>query len=261
MRTGSFHMSIQPNINQLLLQHFSRIFVVTLPRLSERHEYIRDQLRGLNYDFFYGADKLMLTKDFIRSNYDGAKAKKFQRQGKGLNEGEVACSLSHRMLYEAMIRYDWQKVLVLEDDVLPLQENLDQLAETLQELPDDWELVYLGYLKHETIKPVLRRKHFFYKLISSLGLMRWSRRMVNNFLPRPFSKHLRRAGFHDCTHAYALTLAAAKKLLEHQTPVVYRADDLLSHTILKGELNAFITDPKFFDQESFHQPGIISEIR
>jgi hypothetical protein len=59
MRTGSFHMSIQPNINQLLLQHFSRIFVITLPRLTERHQYIRDQLRGLNYDFFYGADKLM----------------------------------------------------------------------------------------------------------------------------------------------------------------------------------------------------------
>jgi hypothetical protein len=46
-----------------------------------------------------------------------------------------------------------------------------------------------------------------------------------------------------------------------QTPVVYRADDLLSATIMKGELNAFVTEPKFFDQEIFHNTAISSEIR
>ena len=85
--------------------------------------------------------------------------------------------------------------------------------------------------------------------------------MVGNLLPRPFSKHLRRAGFHDCTHAYAITLAAAEKLMNAQTPVVYRADDLLSALTMKGELKAFVTDPKFFGQEVFHDPTGVSEIR
>ena len=78
---------------------------------------------------------------------------------------------------------------------------------------------------------------------------------------KPYSKHLKKAGFHDCTHAYAVTLQAAKKLLAAQTPVVYRADDLLSATILKGELNAYVTEPKFFDQEIFHNASITSEIK
>jgi glycosyl transferase, family 25 len=84
--------------------------------------------------------------------------------------------------------------------------------------------------------------------------------MVSNMLPKPFSSYLRKAGFHDCTHAYALTLDGAQKLFAAQTPVVYRADDALSHTILKGELNAFITEPKFFEQEGFNNPNVASEI-
>ncbi|MBL0146123.1 MAG: hypothetical protein IPP48_10425 [Chitinophagaceae bacterium] len=72
---------------------------------------------------------------------------------------------------------------------------------------------------------------------------------------------IKKAGFHDCTHAYAVTIDGAKKLLNVQTPVVYRADDLLSATILKGELNAFVTEPKFFDQEVFQNATAQSEIR
>ena len=91
--------------------------------------------------------------------------------------------------------------------------------------------------------------------------MRWSYKMVSNLLPRPYSAHLKKAGFHDCTHAYAVTMEAAQKLLAAQTPVVYRADDLLSSTIMKGELAAYITQPKFFDQEIFHNTAIGSEIK
>ncbi len=160
-----------------------------------------------------------------------------------------------------MIERGWQKVLVLEDDALPLLDNMSALPATLSELPAGWELVYLGYLKHEQVTFGLKAKQFFYKLISSLGLMTWTYTMVNNLLPKAYSRHLKKAGFHDCTHAYALTQAAAKKLLAKQTPVVYRADDLLSATILQGELRAFVTEPKFFDQEMFHNTAMVSEIK
>ena len=102
--------------------------------------------------------------------------------------------------------------MILEDDVLPIAENLAELPATLDELPDNWELVYLGYLKHEHVTTGLKVKQFFYKIISAFGLMAWSHKMVTNLLPKPFSTHLKKAGFHDCTHAYALTLEGAKKL-------------------------------------------------
>lgn len=243
--------------------YFDKIFVVSLPRFTGRHQQVEQRLQGLNFDFFWGADKLQMDDEDVRSNgtYDEQRAKKLQRQGKALNLGEVACSLSHRNVYEWMIKNNWKKILILEDDVLPLYNNLNLLPDVLNELPADWELVYLGYLKHENVNTNLKVKQFFYKILSRLGLMKWSYTMIKNLLPRPFSSHLKKAGFHDCTHAYAISLEAAKKLASAQTPVVYRADDLLSATILKGELNAFITDPKFFDQEIFQNDALRSDIR
>lgn len=256
-------MPIPPATIQSLQNSFDKIFVVTVPRFTDRHKKISENFRGLSFEFFWGADKLQIDLEKVKQDgtYDEAKAKKLQRQGKGLNLGEIACSLSHRMLYAEMIKHDWKKILILEDDVLPLIENMNVLPDAMKELPEGWELVYLGYLKHEKITPALKRKQFFYKILSALGLMKWNYTMVSNLLPKPFGTRLKKAGFHDCTHAYAITLSAAKKLLEAQTPVVYRADDLLSATILKGDLNAFITIPKFFDQEIFHNATITSEIR
>lgn len=252
-----------PEICAFLQQYFDKILVVSVPRFTDRHEKVKQALAGLSYDFFWGADKLQLNYEESKENgtYDEVKAKKLQRQGKTLNLGEIACSLSHRYLYAAMIENGWKKVLILEDDVLPLIENMNQLPAALKELPDDWELVYLGYLKHERVTARLKMKQFFYHIASLPGLMTWSPKMVRNLLPKPYSSHLRKAGFHDCTHAYAVTIQGARKLIKAQTPVVYRADDLLSSTIMKGELNAFVTDPKFFDQEIFHNAGMLSEIK
>ena len=256
-------LSIPANISDSLQQYFDKIFVVSVPRFTDRHERLKETLAGLPFDYFWGADKLKLDYDTAKTDgtYDEQMAQKLQRQGKALNLGEIACSLSHRNLYAAMIENGWEKVLILEDDVLPNTENLAQLPAALQELPGNWELIYLGYLKHEQVTTGLKVKQFLYKIISAFGLMAWSYKMVSNLLPKPFSAHLKKAGFHDCTHAYAVTLAGAKKLLAAQTPVVYRADDLLSSTIMKGELVALVTEPKFFDQEIFHNAAITSEIK
>lgn len=256
-------MAIPANTCDALQQYFDKIFVVTVPRFTGRHKKVKQSLYGLQFDLFWGADKQQIDYNTAKTDgtYNEQMAQKLQRQGKALNLGEIACSLSHRMVYQEMIKNNWGKVLVLEDDVVPNTENLDQLPAALQELPSNWELVYLGYLKHEQVTAALKVKQFFYKIISAFGLMAWTYTMVSNLLPKPYSAHLKKAGFHDCTHAYAVTLEAAKKLLAAQTPVVYRADDLLSATIMKGELVAFVTKPKFFDQEIFHNAAIASEIK
>jgi glycosyl transferase family 25 len=256
-------LAIPANIGASLQQYFDKILVVSVPRFTDRHERLKESLAGLQYDFFWGADKLKIDYDTAKTDgtYDEQMAQKLQRQGKVLNLGEIACSLSHRMVYAEMVKNNWKKVLILEDDVLPLANNLAELPAALNELPNSWELVYFGYLKHEKVTTALKTKQFFYKILSALGLMAWSYKMVSNLLPKPFSAHLKKAGFHDCTHAYAVTLEAAKKLLAAQTPVVYRADDLLSSTIMKGELVAFVTEPKFFDQEIFHNAAVVSEIK
>jgi glycosyl transferase, family 25 len=256
-------LTIPAAITEYLHNYFDRIVVISVPRFAHRHKIIQENLKGLSFDFFWGTDKLEINIDTVKKDgtYDESKAIQLQRQGKSLNIGEIACALSHRMVYNEMIRQQWQKVLILEDDVLPLFNNLPIISTAIMELPDNWELVYFGYLKNEKITPGAKLKQFIYGLEAPLGLIKWNYNMVNHLLPIPYSPHLKIAGFHDCTHAYGITLEAAKKLASIQTPLVYRADDLLSSTIMKGEIKAFITVPKFFDQETFHNPAILSEIK
>ncbi|HMJ48742.1 MAG TPA: glycosyltransferase family 25 protein [Ferruginibacter sp.] len=254
---------ISVNIARFLNEYFDKILVVSVPRFTDRHERVMQRLQGINFEFFWGADKNSIDFEKAKQDgtYDEAMTKKLQRMNKALSPGELACSLSHRYVYEAMIQNNWHKVLVLEDDVWPLMDNLSELPTALNELHSNWDLVYLGYLRHEAITFGLLFKQFVYRIGSALGMMKWNTTMVSHLLPKPYSPHLKKAGFHDCTHAYAISLNAAKKMSAAQNPVVYRADDLLSATTLKGEISSFVTVPKFFDQEDWHTGEGSSKIK
>ena len=74
--------------------------------------------------------------------------------------------------------------------------------------------------------------------------------MIRNLYAKPFSQHLKKAGFHDYTYAYAINSSAAKKLLKMQTPVQYIADNLLAHAATNGIVKSYITWPPVFLHDS-----------
>lgn len=250
--------------NRLLQHSFDKVFVLTVPRFTERHERVRQRLAGIDFEFFYGTDKKELTKEFIEDNYRYHKkhSLSIRRHFPPLSPGEIACSLSHRSIYQAMITHQWKKVLILEDDVVPDWQHLGILPDCFRELPPDWELFYLGYLKNKE-KPATwkKLKRTWYKIMAIMGTTRVPLSMIRNWLPEDYSPHLLKAGFHDCTHGYAVTLSAAEKLVGSQTPVAHRADNLLTALVLKGELKAFACKEYLFNQEDFGDKSFRSEIR
>ena len=250
-------MKIDPSTSNYLQNFFDKIFVVTLHRATDRQTQVKRQLQGLAFEFFYGVDKQQLNLDqLIKENiYSDTQAKALNRYDKGMVLGHIACSLSHRKLYEHILAKGYKRVMIFEDDVVCLTESLSQLQETIAELPADWELLYFGYAKYETATFKLRCRQVFYKILSYLRMIKWSPLMVTNLLPKPFSKHLQKAGFHDLTHAYAVTDKACMKLIVQQTPVVFNSDSLLTYLVMNGKLNAFITRPQFFTQEMFIDPA------
>jgi len=164
-----------------------------------------------------------------------------------MNEGQVGCALSHKNIYEDIVKNEYKRVLILEDDAEPITESFKQFSNIINELPDDWELLYLDYSKNE--KPVQLKKSW-YHLQKLAGALKWDHRIISNLYPTHFSKYLSVAGFHDYTDAYAVTLSGAKKLIELQTPVSYVADNLLAIAAASKKLNAFISHPKLFQQLS-----------
>ena len=249
--------------NKICRPCFDKVLVLTIPRFTERQEKVKQRLNGISFDFFYGVDKNKMDREFISQNYqyDKKNSLAIRQYFPPLNTGEIACAISHRNIYQAMVDNGWKRVLIFEDDVVPDLENLSLLSNCIKELPANWELFYLGYLKNEKGTATRQFKQFWYKMMSRFGFTRIPLFMIKNRLPKKFSPSLMRAGFHDCTHAYAVSLEGAKKLIPAQTPVKYRADNLLSVLTMKGELNAFISKSLLFSQEIFLNENDTSHVR
>ena len=246
----------------ILNQYFDKILVLSIPRLKERQALVKQRLQGLEFEFFFGVDKQELTDTFVARDYhyDKKNSLSISQYFKPMNRGEIACALSHRKIYQAMVDNDWKTVLIFEDDVV-VSEYFDGLPVCLQQLPANWELLYLGYIKNDQVNFAKRIKQGWYQLQARLGLGKMPVSMISKMLPRNYSPSLYKAGFHDCTHAYAISRPAAEKLLKAQTPVIYRADNLLSAMIMKGQLNGFACRHSLFNQEIFTDAFHPSEVR
>lgn len=242
---------------KILNEYFDKIFVITLHRSADRHEKINKHLASVEFEYFYGVDKLDLTmEELIRTSvYDPVKAKKMHRNSKEMYLGQVACSLSHRKLYHHILEKGYEKVLIMEDDMVPVSYGDEVFLNIIKELPSDWELVYWGYYLNEVVTGKMKLTQVYYSILSALRIIKWTPKQVANLYPKPYSAHLRKAGFHNTTHAYAVNRPVLQKLIDEQTPVAYPADSLLTQLILSGQINAFITMPKIFEQEIFMEGG------
>ncbi len=228
-----------------------RVLVVSLARAQDRQARLRERLRGLRYELFPATDKKDLDRDALVKDgaFDESRTRRAFRHSREMNLGEIGCALSHRRVYEAAVAGRFARTVVLEDDVVPRAADLAALPTALSELPPGWDLCYLGYVKNEAPSAWDRTKRAAYVALAPLGLVRWRTGEALRLLPAPFSPHLRRAGLHACTHAYAVSLEGARKLAAAQTPVSLRADWLFSSLILQGKLSAFVAEPRLFDQE------------
>jgi glycosyl transferase, family 25 len=243
-----------------LNQFFDHIYVITLQRAVERHENIRKNLDGLDYEFFYGADKKDFSVETLEQEgiYDKQKAIELHRYNKAMNGGQIGCAWSHKLVHQDMLDKGYEKVLILEDDVSVNPKGLQLFHDIIRELPPNWELLYLDHAKNTGAGIGGTIKRSFYHVLKMAGALKWSHKTIANLYAKKYSPHLKRAGFHDYTDAYAITTSAAKKLVDLQTPIAYVADNLLAHACTSRIVNAFICIPNVFSQESQTNKNAVS---
>ena len=237
---------------RLLNNYYDKIYVLSLHSASERKDYITKVLKGLDFEFFWGVDKeeTSLEKIMDLGLYDSNQYHLFYKNPEEINLGMLCCSLGHVGIYKEIIRNEHKKTLILEDDVVPIVTNLKYFPQIIAELPDNWELFYLGYEKNEEFGWKQKLKQTIFKIFPVHAQLKLNREMYFNYYPRHFSKHISIAGFHDCTHAYSVTLEGAKKLLQFQQPVRFNPDNLLSYMICTSQIKGYISHPKLFNQLS-----------
>lgn len=232
-------------------QYFDQIYVLTLPHTVERQQSIKTLFDGLNWRFFYGIDKNELTRDPLQLQdiYDDVAHRRIKRTYRSMSPGEIACALSHRQIYQDALDNNYQRIAIFEDDAMPCYEQLTDFANKIAQLPDNWDLVMLGYYgeKRPGLKASTQRK--LYGLFHHLHWFNWhkvNKKWLDRLCMQDYSADFYTIGKVLGAHAYAINLATAKAFIEFDTPVKVQADRIFNYYLAENELLAFAPKQPFF---------------
>ncbi len=246
-----------------LNEYFDKIYILTIPRNEARRSFLDQHLEGLDFKYFYGADgqKLKLDEMERKGEFNYQQSKKnysntlkklsFAHLERELHLNEVACALSHKMMYQDIIDNKLKNALILEDDVAIESENLSFSDQILKELPKDWELFYTGYIPTmltENFGDQVKARRTLITNLYQAGVRFGKIKERYLGYAKPMSKHMMKGGSYWGTHAYAITNQAAKKLIQLQSPLTWVADHLLAHASTSGTLNVYASTPELFVQ-------------
>ena len=245
-------MNNKKELFNFLNSYFSHIYLVTIERAKDRHLIIEKELSGLKYELFFGADFKNFSIETLKETgiYNEDLAKRNHRYSKPIKGGMLGCSLSHRMIYEDIIENNYEKVLILEDDVIIEQFSFNNFKAAINELPKNWELLYFDYNKNENKPPLGFLKQTTYHFQKLFGGIKFTHKAINNLFTKNYSTNLMIAGLHDFTDAYSVTLNGAKILLKLQTPVQWFPDHLLAYASSNKLINAYCLKEKIISQTS-----------
>lgn len=148
----------------------------------------------------------------------------------------IGCAMSHIEVWKMIRDSGAEYGIVMEDDVILVAKFTEKLTVALENVPDDYDILYLGCFGSEG------ESNFFTVTMSMLGMSN-PRSVVNRYIRRP------------CValgaHAYVVSQRGVKKLIEKLDGAVYNHIDFcLQDLASKGVLNVYVTTPRIAYQTS-----------
>jgi GR25 family glycosyltransferase involved in LPS biosynthesis len=133
------------------MELFDRVFVINLDSRPDRWHQIVLNLRQHGVRNYERVSAIKPTPDLVPTQRNWLETYHHLRQH-GLNGtdtsvdyaiGCLGCKLSHMQVLRLALQRGYQRVLILEDDAELLPQAGATLQAALQELPPDWNLLYL----------------------------------------------------------------------------------------------------------------------
>jgi GR25 family glycosyltransferase involved in LPS biosynthesis len=191
---------------------FDNIYVINLDKDKERLKKIILECKKFNIDFqrFSAIDPIDLSQNIL----DKYIPKYIQQNG---TNTMIGCGLSHIFIWQDAIKQNYNNILVFEDDII-ISDNFNEILQNaMNELPKDYDILYLG-LRDSICKPP--------KDISF------------NYIYKPL--------FPLLTHAMIISKNGLNKLVKYITKINDHIDYLIARN--KDKLNIYATKEKVVNQ-------------
>ncbi|KAL7646419.1 UNVERIFIED_CONTAM: hypothetical protein RMT77_003332 [Armadillidium vulgare] len=126
--------------------NLDKIYCINLLRRPERREKMKKRFEALNLNvtFVDAVDWKDLNETFLKS-LDVRVLKNYDRGD--ITYGVIANFLSHYFIWKEILEHEYDKVMILEDDVsfcTDFHEKLRELQTEIELLKIDWEFIYLS---------------------------------------------------------------------------------------------------------------------
>jgi glycosyl transferase family 25 len=126
----------------MISDHFDRIFILHLPRTVKRRALVLFQtafLKSEKVEVFPAIDGRTLDLEDMKAQGILRRDKHLRRD---LTKGEVGCYLGHLSIWRTLLKRNFTRALICEDDLLWRPDADDIVDAFMQEVPDGWDIIH-----------------------------------------------------------------------------------------------------------------------
>lgn len=208
-----------------------KIYIINLKRRPDRRESILSQFEKLgitNFEFVDAVDGQLVNPD-VEAN-----RKLMDRFACKMSNNEIACAMSHRLVYQKMIE-SGERGIVLEDDAI-IDDSFADIIDS--NINDDIDIMFFGYftsnIRNKHAKPLSYCSDLFSKVISEKGettlcYFKNNSLDINGNTFYKIDSQSYDIDFLHGAHAYSPSIELCKHICKIQNKIIYTADGVFNN--------------------------------
>lgn len=128
---------------------FDQIYLINLDRCPEKLHKVQRSLRklGIEHMRISAVDGKTMVSQYEQLRNGGSKINSC---------GALGCLMSHVKVVEDAKKNGYDKICILEDDVMFHKDFTERFSNEISKIPDDWEMIHLGTSQKPTVWPTIR---------------------------------------------------------------------------------------------------------
>jgi len=259
--------SRSPKAKSVFNRFFDKIFIINLKDSPHRLKKVAKEYRNkhIKFDVFEAINgrckKVSICKE-KQKEFSKRYGVQYGNSIKNPKERIPASSLtlSQRLIYMETIRQGWERVLISEDDVWLTSDIEKRFKQAIKELPDDWDMLYLGCGAECGLKGISEsrtKKNRYITPLSEHYDINWHVSVKEDLRSlcedcKVHSKNLTLPESPGGTWNYAVSNKGARKLLEILgNRIGQHCDQVYRNAIFNGDIKAYALDPPVI----YHEGG------